>query len=149
PAHQDRLTVLPGQYTGSIAVDVAQRFASAANPPHNAVKVIYRATGTRHFAATLIPPPRIGVTSIAHTRTGASFSVGSRLLTFEGGIVNQLLGQLLGTNIALSVMDYEALLETKVSLLTFLDALAVRTNLTAGTYQRVLDADVTMGQVAQ
>lgn len=149
PANQDRLTVLPGQYTGSIAVDVAQRFAPAATPPHNAVKVTYRTTGTRHFAATLIPPPRIGVTSIAHTRTGASFSIGSRLLKFEDGIVNLLLGQALGANIALTAMDYEALLETKVSLLTFLDALAVRTDLTAGTYQQVLDADVTMGQVAQ
>lgn len=149
PADQDRLTVLPGQYTGSIAVDVAQRFAPASGTSRNAVKVTYRTTGTRHFAATLIPPPRIGVTSIAHTRTGASFSIGSRLLNFEDGIVNKLLGQVLGTNIALTLMDYEALLDTKVSLLTFLDALAVRTNLTAGTYQQVLDADVTMGQVAQ
>jgi uncharacterized membrane protein len=144
----DRLTVIPGQYKGNASVAVEQRF-NPSSSGHNAVKVIYRTTGTRYFAGSLIPPPRIAVSSVAHARTGASFSVGSRLLALEGGMVNQLLGQLLGSNVALTLMDYEALLDTELSLLSFLDALAIRTGLTAGTYQQVLDAAVTMGQVAQ
>src|SRR5690606_5256161 len=80
--------------------------------PANAVKVTFRKKGTRYFASRLIPEPTIATTAIANSPAEAAFSVGSRLVGMNGGIVNALLGKLLGANIALSVMDYDALLDT-------------------------------------
>src|SRR5690606_19391006 len=84
---------------------------------------------------------------LAANSAEAAFSIGSRLAALEGGIVNQLLGGLLGSNITLSVMDYEALLSADVSLLSFLDALATELALASGSYSESLDANVSVGQI--
>src|SRR5690606_15458202 len=105
-------------------------------------------TGTRHFAASLIPPPQIVVEATAATERKAAFSIGSRLLELKDGIANTLLGTLTGSNIALSVMDYDALLSADISLLSFLDALATEIGVTAANYDEVLDASVSLGQIA-
>lgn len=145
----DRLTVVPGIYDTSSTTDVFSRFVPSNQGPHNAVRVTYETIGTRFFAGSLIPPPRIAVSAVAGSTTGAAFSVGSRLLSLEGGLVNQLLTGLLGSSISLSVMDYNALLDADVKLLSFLDALALELELTAGTYDKVLNTEVSFGQVAR
>lgn len=143
------IVILPGQYRADPQTDARVRFVANAEP-RNAVKIIYKTVGTRHFAGALIPPPRIVVEAVAETSAAASFSVGSRLLALkEEGLINGLLSGLLGSRITLTVMDYRALLDADVHLLSFLDALAVEAGITAGTYQQVLDAEVTLGQVAR
>lgn len=143
------IVILPGQYRADPQTDARVRFVANAEP-RNAVKIIYKTVGTRHFAGALIPPPRIVVEAVAETSAAASFSVGSRLLALkEEGLINGLLSGLLGSRITLTVMDYRALLDADVQLLSFLDALAVEAGITAGTYQQVLDAEVTLGQVAR
>src|SRR5690606_7469510 len=98
----------------------------------------------------LIPPPSIIVEAIGETSSWATFSIGSRLLALRNeGLVNQLLGGLLGSNINLTLMDYRALLEANSSLLAFLDGLAIETGITAGSYTQVLDAQVTLGQISR
>lgn len=62
-------------------------------------------------------------------------------------MVNQLLGGLLGTTVSLSLMDYRGLVAANIDLLQFMQALAGRVGVTAGTYDSVLDAGVTVGDV--
>lgn len=144
----DQIVAVTGNYRGAPGIAPELRFVAGAEP-RNAVKVTYKTTGTRYFASSIIPAPEIIVEAIGESSSWASFSIGSRLLGVNEGLVNQLLGGLLGSNINLSLMDYEALLDANISLLSFLDALAIETGITAGSYTQVLDAEVTMGQISR
>lgn len=142
------VAVVPGRYVGDAGLAPEARFEAGATP-FNAVKVSYRTTGSRYFAGAIVPPPVIGVSAVAGTSAEAAFSVGSRLLALDGGLVNALLSGLVGGNISLSAMDYNALVGANVGLLSFLDALAAEIDLTAGSYGEALDAQVTVGQLAR
>ena len=89
----------------------------------------------------------IGSSAIAFQDAQASFAVGSRLLRLDGGLLNSLLGGLLGGGVSLSVMDYDALVKARVDLFDFSKRLATRLNLTAATYDDVLKADARLGDV--
>lgn len=140
-----------GRYLSALAIPPAERFTRPAGQGGtvNAVKVTYRKKGTRYFAASIIQPPQIVVEATAAIDRKAVFSVGSRLLELKDGIANALLGGLTGSTVSLTAMDYEALLGARVSLLSFLDGLATELDLTAASYDEVLDAEVTPGQVAR
>jgi uncharacterized membrane protein len=140
------VTITPGRYVGNASAAVATRFQAGATP-HNAVKVTYSKTGTRFFGTALIDPPTISTQAIAGAKTEAAFSVGSRLASLNEGIVNSLLSGLLGGNVSLDIMDYNALLSADVSAFSFLDALATNLNIKAGTYSDVLDSTVKVGQI--
>ncbi len=92
-------------------------------------------------------PPIISTEATAGTKTEAAFSIGSRLASLNEGILNSLLGGLLGAKVNLNVMDYNALLGADVSAFAFLDALATKVNITAGTYSDVLNSSVRVGQI--
>lgn len=138
--------VQKGRYEPNPSLAPEVRFVVGSEPA-NAVKVTFRKQGTRYFASRVMPAPTISTVAIASIPAEAAFSVGSRLLSVNGGILNALLGKLLGANISLSVMDYNALIDADVSALGFLDALATELNVTAGTYDDVLAANATMGQI--
>ena len=141
-----------GRYVASPDIAAVERFApdsATGTGTPNAVRVTLNTIGTRYFAASIIPPPQIAVQASAATTAEAAFSVGSRLVKLEDGLVNALLRGLTGSSITLSVMDYNALLDADISLLSFLDALAVELDLEAASYSEVLDADVTLGQVGR
>lgn len=89
----------------------------------------------------------IGSSAIAVQDAQASFAVGSRLLKLEGGLLNSLLGGLLGSGLSLSVMDYDALIKARVDLFDFSKRLATRLSLTAATYDDVLKADARLGDI--
>lgn len=116
--------------------------------PYNAVRVTLRRLGTRYFATSLIDPPLISAQGVASLSARAAFSIGSRLASVNDGILNGVLGALVGGNIALNVMDYRALIDADVELFSFLDTLAMRLSITGGTYEDVLGADATIGQIA-
>ena len=139
------LRVETGRYVADPGTAVAYRF-QAGGSPVNAARVTVRTLGTTFFAGNLLPNPAIGTTALASASNEAAFSIGSRLASLKGGIINQLLGKLLGTDLSLSVMDYNALLGADVNLLGFLDALAGKASITAGTYDDVLNSDVTVGR---
>ena len=141
------LLVQRGRYTSSGDLEPDRRFVVGAEP-YNAARVGYTTFGTRYFAGSIIPEPRIDAWAVASSPAEATFSVGSRLLALDGGVVNALLGGLLGSELSLSVMDYEALVGADVSLLSFFDALALEAGLEAGSYTQVLDAEVSFGQIA-
>lgn len=119
--------------------------SSASAPAPGAVP---RAAGSTPAMASLssgdVP---IGSSAIAFQDAQASFAVGSRLLKLDGGLLNSLLGGLLGGGVSLSVMDYDALVKARVDLFDFSKHLATRLNLTAATYDDVLKADARLGDV--
>lgn len=139
--------VVRGRYTPDPARARASRFEPG-RQPYNAVQVSFDKIGRLYFGSSVMAPPVIGTTGIASSTAEAAFSVGSRLASLDGGLANALLGALLGGNISLSVMDYRALVSADVSVLPFLDALATRLGITAGTYSDVLASEVTIGQIA-
>ncbi|MGE0501516.1 MAG: pilus assembly protein TadG-related protein [Rhizobiaceae bacterium] len=141
------VSVVPGRYLADRNASATVRFVPG-GVPVNAVKIAVRHEGTRHFSASFGEDPQIATLAIASVPAEAAFSVGSRLASLNGGIVNALLGGLTGTQISLSALDHQALLEADVELFGFLDALALNAGMTAATYDDVLDGEVTAGQVA-
>ena len=89
----------------------------------------------------------MSATGTAASTKLASFSVGSRLASLNDGILNQLLGKMLGTTISLKLMDYQALVAADVNIDPFLKSVATRLNLTAASYEDVLKANLTMPQL--
>ncbi|MEI9425269.1 TadG family pilus assembly protein [Mesorhizobium sp. Cs1299R1N1] len=140
------VTVTRGRYASSTA-NVSQRFQAGVTP-YNAARVTLAKIPQRYFASSLIPTPVIDTQATASMTPQATFSVGSRLLGVNGGILNALLSGLLGGNISLSVMDYNGLISADVSVLSFISALGTQLNITAGTYSDVLASKATVGQIA-
>lgn len=138
-----RVAVTPGAYAADRAVPVAERFrANAADA--NAVRVNVTTSAPLFFGRLFIPEGRMTITRQAtatQTRM-ASFQIGSRLLALRGGVANQVLSGLTGSNVDLSVMDYNALLQADVDLFSYMDALRTRLDLEAASFDRTLDARV-------
>ncbi|RVD57234.1 hypothetical protein EN828_06125 [Mesorhizobium sp. M2D.F.Ca.ET.185.01.1.1] len=139
--------IVPGRYTGVSTIAAGSRF-EAGKLPYNAVQVSLKKQGTLYFAGSIMAPPTLGTTAIASAQPQAAFSVGSRLASLNGGILNALLGGLLGGNISLSVMDYNSLVSADVDVLSFSDALATQLHLTGVSYSDVLASKATVGQIA-
>lgn len=140
-----------GIYKADETIPATSRFVVATNDPAiNAVRIVTKSDAPTYFARAL------GLSSFntVHTRATAatvataSFGAGTRLAQLNGGLVNQLLGGLVGANLSLSLIDYQALANTKISALAFLDALATRTGISAGSrYEDLLSSGVTMGNI--
>lgn len=144
----EQLVVTTGTYVpdpGRAAVD---RFTAGDATP-NAVRVSFTRRGTLYFAAPWDSPPPIGVTALASATPQVSFSVGSTLATLQDGIPNAVLNALLGSDVALRAASYNGLLDAKVSLFGFLDALAQRLDIRAGSYDDVLAASASQGSIAR
>lgn len=136
-----------GQYKPDLKVAAATRFTPG-NVSPNAVRVRLSKPGNLYFAQALSRGPiDVAVSATAAASAVATFSVGSRLLAVRGGVINKVLGKLLGSEISLSVMDYEALAQADITLGNFLDALTSEVNVRAGTYSDVLTSHATIGNV--
>ncbi|MGN6584483.1 MAG: TadG family pilus assembly protein [Rhizobiaceae bacterium] len=142
-----QLAVEQGRYSADASLPVGERFLSGGTP-YNAVRVSFSKVGTTWFGQSLLPSPKISVSAVAGSSSEAAFSLGSRLASLNGGIENALLGALLGTQLSLSAMDYNALLSANVDALDFTDALATQLHVNAGTYDTVLQSKATVGQIA-
>lgn len=141
------LIVLPGRYRPDPAIPAQDRF-SPGLAPFNAVSVTLQRPGTLYFARGWADPPTMRATAIATLTPRVSFSIGSRLASLEGGIANTVLNGLLGTNVGLTVMDYQNLLGAKVDAFSFLDALATTLGVTVGTYDDLLALNANHGVLA-
>ena len=95
--------------------------------------------GSSHFDITS--------TATAASTALASFAIGSRLVSLNGGLLNAMLGGMLGTTLSLSAMDYSALVDAHIDAFDFLNALATRLNLTGVTYNDVLSGNVKLPDV--
>ncbi len=144
-----RVWVEKGNYLPDKNRAVENRFvAGGANP--DAVRVRLARPGNLYFGQSFIDRPALGATGMAATKAEAAFSIGSRLLSLntDQSVLNDLLGGLLGTSLNLKLADYNALAATDVNLLGFLDKLAPKVGLTAGTYDQLLNTDVSVGMLA-
>lgn len=139
--------IVPGRYTGLSSIAAGSRF-EAGKLPYNAVQVFLKKQGTLYFGTSLMAPPVIGTMATANAQAQATFSVGSRLLSVNGGLLNALLNGLVGGNISLSVMDYNSLIAADINVLSFVDALAVQLNMTGVSYSDVLASKASIGQIA-
>ncbi|HPE47870.1 MAG TPA: TadG family pilus assembly protein [Hyphomonas sp.] len=137
-----------GTYVADPDIPPAERFVPG-DQSVNAVRVTASYDGELFFAARLAAPPQLIARSVAYVSSQAAFSIGTRLARVEGGLANDILNALLGTNVSLSVMDYEALLAADAALFQTLDTLNTEASLSAVTYGDVLQSDVTLAQLAQ
>lgn len=139
-------SVIKGRYEMDRSVAHARRF-TAGQQPYNAVQLEVALPGQLYFASSFMAAPNISVSAIGTSDAQATFSIGSRLASVQGGLANALLGALLGGQINLSAMDYRALLDANITLASFLSALATEVDVTAGSYDQVLAANATVGDV--
>ncbi|OCJ09553.1 hypothetical protein A6U87_28660, partial [Rhizobium sp. AC44/96] len=131
----------PGVYVADSSISSGQRFI-AGSQPYDAVKVAVQQKAELTFAATFATPPTLSAVGTASAAKIAAFSIGSRLASINGGVLNALLGSLLGATVSLKAADYDALLSTDVDLLSFLDLLATNLNLTAANYDELLATQI-------
>ena len=137
-----RVRVVRGTYAPDRSVRPAERFRPNAPGP-NAVHVEVTTRTPLFFGRLFIPD---GAMTIRREATAAetqmaSFQIGTRLLSLQGGVANQVLSGLTGSSVNLSVMDYNALLRADVDILTYVDALRTRLDLQAASFDETLDAE--------
>lgn len=147
-ASQEGLVVVTGRYNPDPAIlDASKRFVANATPA-NAVRVSFSRRGTLHFANGWAEPPAISASAIATATPQVAFSIGSRLTSFKDGVVNDLLNGLLGTKLKLTAVDYNGLANAQVDAFSFLDKLAIKLGVSAGTYNDLLAMRADHGKLA-
>jgi uncharacterized membrane protein len=116
----------------------------------NAATVYLQEAAPLYFARSFLAQDttQLGVRATAARFDLATFSLGSRLLSLNEGLLNALLSEATGSNISLTVLDYQALADAQIDLLTFSDALATRADLTALNYEDLLTSDVELLDIA-
>lgn len=139
----DLVEVATGRYEADPVVAAGTRFVAGAEPV-NAVHVRMVSPAPVVLWRVFVDDaaPRVTTEAVAATSGIASLSIGSRLASLDGGVLNALLGRLLGAGISLDVMDYEALLDAEVDMLDVLDALAVDLGLAGDGYSDLMDLTV-------
>ncbi len=144
-----KVTTTTGLYVPDASMGPAQRFAvSGANA--NAARVTVVMPAKVWFAHWLLGKDRVEVTrtgtaAVRSAEPTAVFSIGSRLAALNGGLANQVLSGLTGSEVSMSLMDYEALADVDVNLLAFSDALATQAGVTVGDYDSLLSQEVDAG----
>lgn len=138
--------ITKGRYLADPSLAAGQRFIPNATPA-DAAQVVIEKEGTLHLAAMFSAPPTMSAVGTAASTKLAAFSIGSRLASLDDGVLNALLGQMLGTKISLKAMDYRALVDADIDIQPFLKIVSTRLNLTAASYDDVLTATLTMPQL--
>lgn len=141
-----------GRYVYDRTVPASDRFEvrSLSETDVNATEVLLRARAPLFFSQTFVSGDStpLAASATAARFDFASFSLGSRLLSLNEGLLNAMLSEALGSTVSLSVLDYQSLADTDVDLLTFTDALEIRAGLTALDYSDILNSDVELGDIA-
>ncbi|NIJ36905.1 putative membrane protein [Sphingopyxis panaciterrae] len=137
-----------GTYTPNAAIEAERRFSAGGASP-NAVRVTLTRNRPLFFGRLLTGRSEslISATATGARRGYAAFSLGSRVAAVHGGVPNALLSALTGSQVNLSVMDYNALASADIDLLAFSDALRTQAGADVLTFGQTLDSQVTMPQV--
>jgi uncharacterized membrane protein len=142
-------TVATGAYTPDPSLAATNRLDTSAAVQKNAVRVT-ETISVQGYLATVIGgslSSNVTATATATQSPTVSFSAGTGLASLSNGQLNAVLGGLLGTTLTLSLVNYQALANTNVDALTFMDQLATQAGVTAGTYGDLANTSVTMGQM--
>ncbi len=105
-----------GKYTPNAALSPQARFVTPSAGVPNAARVTLQTQTPLYFSHFFTGSNAFSIhtTATAATTAIASFAIGSRLASLNGGLLNSLLGGMLGTTLSLSVMDYTALLNARI-----------------------------------
>lgn len=141
-------TVTPGHWVNDPKVAPAQRFTASGVDP-DAARVTLKSQAPLYFGQAILGRASTPVTRTATAARAdlASFSIGSRLASLNGGVANALISTLLGGQVNLTVMDYNGLANADVDLLSFVKALRTRADLGVGGFEETLDADIALPTV--
>jgi uncharacterized membrane protein len=144
-----QLAVIKGRYEPDATKPVSQRFQENVEP-FNAVRVELVKTSSLYFASLFdVSAPEMSVSATASMSNTATYSVGSNLAVLQSGVVNSLLSALVGGNIQLSLMEYNALVDAKVRIDSILNMVAAEMHLTGVTYSQLLDTQVSINTLAK
>jgi uncharacterized membrane protein len=145
----DLVSVVLGTYTANSAISPQARFVTPAVGTPNAARVTMTTQTPLYFAHYITGANQYNITTTATAATTqmAAFAIGSRLLSVNGGVLNAVLGSMLGTTLSLSVMDYNSLASVNIDAFSFLSAVATRVNLTAATYSQILSANLKVSDI--
>lgn len=145
----DLVSVQLGTYTANSATSPQARFVTPAVGTANAARVTLTTQTPLYFAKFFTGASQYNITTSATATSTqmASFAIGSRLLSVNGGLLNAMLGGMLGTTLSLSVMDYQSLASANINAFSFLSAVATRVNLTAATYNTVLTSNIKVSDI--
>jgi uncharacterized membrane protein len=138
--------VVPGRYRADAGIPLAQRFVADAAGDAAQVQVTTR---SRTFFAKVFGIDDVPIVrqATAQRRAVASFSVGSRLVGLDGGVLNALLSALTVRPVTLGVLDQGALVSANVDVVQVLDRVRVRARLSGSDYAAVLASEVQVGDV--
>jgi uncharacterized membrane protein len=143
------VSVQLGTYTANAAISPQARFVTPAVGTANAARVTLTTQTPLYFAKFFTGANQYNITTSATATSTqmASFAIGSRLLSVNGGLLNAMLGGMLGTTLSLSVMDYQSLASANIDAFSFLSAVATRVNLTAATYNTILTSNIKVSDI--
>lgn len=141
------LVVTTGTYTANEALAVQSRFTASASGV-NAVRVHASWRQPTYFATFFgLGRDMMLVTQATAARVPtASFGVGTAVARLNNGLLNSVLGQLWGSSVSLSLIDYQALATTNIQALPFLNQLASDISV-SGSYRQLASSSVTAGQL--
>lgn len=123
------MTAAPPYFASAVATNIAQ----------NAVQV----TVSRKVPTLFVGPSRtLEATAIAKSTNIASFSLATQAAQLQGGVLNALLTQTLGTSVNLQIGDYTSILGGQIKLLDLAKELNVKGDITAVSVNALLGASV-------
>lgn len=139
-----------GRYTADPAVARGLRF-QAGSADSNAVRVTVESSLPTFFSRAFSKQQATVITAQATAARIdlAAFSIGSRLAGVQGGLPNAILSGLAGTELAISAMDYNALVSGNVEVLRFAEALRAQAGISVATFGEALATSVTLPQALQ
>jgi uncharacterized membrane protein len=142
------ITITRGHYSADAATPAALRFVADATPT-NAVRVNLKNNAPLYFGRSIARSAsyEVATQATAVNTAEAAFTIGSRLLSLNGGVLNAILGATLGSSISLTAMDYDNLANFNVDLFKFSNLLATKAGGSIGTYDQLAASNVSIGNV--
>ncbi|WP_343527961.1 pilus assembly protein TadG-related protein [Sphingomonas sp.] len=137
-------TLTPGSYRADATIAPENRFVSGADA--GAIRVVLRQPVPLFFGRVLTGrnTSPVAASAVARRIDLVAFSLGTRLAKVQGGLPAALLNGLAGSDLQLSLVDYQALIGARIDLLRMSQALGTRLQLTGATFNDILAADVTL-----
>lgn len=142
--------ITPGNYDRNAAVAPAARFTPGTVAP-TASRLTLERTVPLFFGRLVLGKAGMMIRSQATaTRVDmAAFSIGTKLVGLSGGLANQLLSSLAGTNLNLSLVETGQLASADVDILRFADALKLRVGMQGASYADLFGARIALSDVVR
>lgn len=142
--------ITPGQFSRDASIAPAARFTPSTTAP-TAARLTLERNVPLFFGRLLLGKSTMTIrTRATAARVDmAAFSIGTRLGVVSGGVANQLLSSLAGTNLNLSVVETGQLASANVDILRFADALRVRLNMQGSSYAELFGARLSLSDVVR